>query len=69
MGHSGASVRAINKLWQLFDEYKIEVEESLLSQSSKTDYIMFAEQFVRWIDGDFIPGGHLENREINSKGS
>ena len=70
MGHSEANGRKfINRLWELLDDYQREVEDSLLSQSSKTDYIMFAEQFVRWVDGDFIPGGQLENRETNSTGS
>jgi len=52
-------LRSIARLWDLFDEYKAEVENSPLSASSKNDYVLFAEQFVRWIDGDFIPGGTL----------
>jgi hypothetical protein len=52
-------LRSIARLWALLDEYKAEVENSPLSESSKTDYVAFAEQFVRWIDGDFIPGGTL----------
>ena len=54
------SVRSLSKLWNLFDEYVEEVNSSALATSSKTDYIMFAEQFVRWIDGDFKPGGNVK---------
>lgn len=52
-------VRSKNKLWLLFDAYCREVDASFLAESSKTDYKMFAEQFMRWIEGEFTPGGTL----------
>ena len=55
-----ATVRSRNKIWNLFDQYCWEVHNSKLADSSKVDYIMFAEMFVRWIDGDFQPGGTLK---------
>lgn len=54
------SVRSLSKVWELFDEYVEVVNSSALAPSSKTDYIMFAEQFVRWIDGNFEPGGMVK---------
>lgn len=54
-----ASNRLISALYDLLDEYIEEVEASNLSPSSKTDYAMFASQFVRWIDHDFVPGGQV----------
>lgn len=56
-----ASARSISKIWILFTEYERVVNDSKLSPSSKVDYIMFAAQFIRWIDGDFIPGGTLRD--------
>lgn len=47
-------------MWSLFEEYAEEVDSSLLSPSSKKDYKMFAEFFMRWLDGDFTPGGSLD---------
>ena len=52
-----ASARSRSRMWELFDEYVAEVEASLLTKTSKHDYIMFAEFFMRWVDGDFTPGG------------
>jgi hypothetical protein len=55
------SVRSLNRMWQLFDQYEAEVNASLLSPSSKADYLLFASFFMRWIDGDFTPGGTLSD--------
>jgi hypothetical protein len=59
MSTSEQKIRSMSKIWNLFDEYAEEVNTSLLSDSSKKDYLMFAEMFVRWLDGDFVPGGTL----------
>jgi len=48
--------RSVSKLYILLDAYMAEVNASALSDSSKRDYNMFAEMFVRWVDGDFEPG-------------
>jgi hypothetical protein len=53
------SSRLIDKIYELLTEYATEVNASNLSPSSKTDYVLFADQFVRWIDNDFTPGGTL----------
>ena len=53
---SDISTRTWNKMWLLFDEYAAEVNASELTESSKRDYISFAEMFVRWVGGDFTPG-------------
>ena len=53
-------LRSINRLYELLDEYIRAVNESPLSDSSKKDYISFAEMFVRWADNDFTPGGQLK---------
>ena len=54
------SNRYANKLFVLLDMYSAEVNASPLSDASKKDYIMFAEQFVRWVDGSFTPGANVK---------
>jgi hypothetical protein len=53
-------LRSINRLYELLDEYVEHVEASPLSDSSKKDYISFAEMFVRWADNDFTPGAAVK---------
>jgi hypothetical protein len=55
------SVRSRNRMWQLFEAYEKEVNDSLLAPASKNDYIAFASFFMRWIDGEFIPGGTIHD--------
>ena len=40
--------------------YRFEVESSDLPESSKETYVLHAEQFVRWMAGDFRPGSALK---------
>lgn len=54
-------IRSRNKVWMLFEAYRAEVEASGLAPSSKNDYVMFAEMFVRWIEGEFVPGASLRD--------
>ena len=53
-------MKAVHRLNELLDEWIQEVEASPLTDSSKKDYIGFAAMFVRWIEGDFIPGSNLK---------
>ena len=53
-------VRNMRQLWEQFDEYVAEVNASALADTSKKDYIIFAEQFVRWIEGYFTPGANVK---------
>jgi len=52
--------RSLNKMWTLYELYCQEVDNSKLAESSKTDYKMFADFFLRWIEGEFTPGGALK---------
>jgi hypothetical protein len=51
----------------LFDRYAEQINRSALSQSSKTMYIDFADCFVRWTCGGFIPGELGTRRRRSSK--
>ena len=37
-------------------EYEEQVEKTDLKRSAKDTYIVHAQQFVRWLDGEFTPG-------------
>ena len=39
--------------------YETEVKASKLQSSAKKTYLLHAEHFVRWLEGDFTPGGSL----------
>lgn len=56
-----------NALWKHLDGYWEAIQASGLADSSKVDYYYFAEVFVRWVEGDFTPGGVKDG--IASRGS
>lgn len=39
------------------ESYRKEVAASDLAPNTKRTYLRHAETFVRWLDGDFEPGG------------
>ena len=39
--------------------YRFEVESSDMTYAAKETYLLHAEQFVRWMEGDFKPGNRL----------
>ena len=40
-------------------QYEAEVDSSRLQPTTKRTYKLHANSFVRWLRGDFIPGGTL----------
>lgn len=45
-----------------FRRYEEEVAAAGLRPVTVTTYIQYASQFVRWLKGDFVPGGTLPGR-------
>ena len=43
-------------------DYKAEVKNSSLSPTTKDTYVLHATNFVRWLNGDFQPGGGRSRR-------
>jgi hypothetical protein len=41
-------------------EYKDLVESSNLTPKTKRTYTLHSENFVRWLKGEFVPGGRKE---------
>ena len=51
------SVEAV--LREALELYKQEVNESELKPATRKTYLLHAENFVRWIEGNFTPGATL----------
>jgi len=49
----------IREVEKAFREYEREVEDSKLRLSTKNTYLLHARQFVKWLKGEFEPGGTL----------
>lgn len=48
------------ELEKLLEKYTKEVENSDLKENTKKTYLLHSRNFVRWIKGDFTPGGTLK---------
>lgn len=51
--------QALAEVKAALERFEIEVEESKLSEDSQQTYSSHARQFVRWLEGNFTPGGTL----------
>lgn len=49
----------IERVENALRQYEDEVDASKLSLNSKETYKLHANNFVRWMRGDFTPGGNL----------
>jgi hypothetical protein len=50
------SPASMSEVEDALKEYRASVESSDLSPSSKSTYIDMADNFVRWLSGEFVPG-------------
>ncbi len=50
---------ALAEVEAALERFEIEVERSKLSKDSQQTYSSHARQFVRWLEGNFTPGGTL----------
>lgn len=53
----------LNKLKDLMDQYTKEVSETELKDSAKRTYLLHSNNFVRWCNGEFIPGATLKKKK------
>jgi len=49
----------IRSAWQ---SYEVTVNGTPLMPKAKETYLRYAEMFVRWLEGDFVPGAKLPHR-------
>lgn len=45
---------------RLLETYMTEIESSELKPLAANIYLTHAKNFVRWIEGEFVPGGRLK---------
>lgn len=50
------SLISLQEVQEALDRYRSVVEQSELRPLSKQTYLLHADQFVRWLADDFIPG-------------
>ena len=48
---------ALQEVKVALEGYREAVEATLLANDTKRTYLRHAETFVRWLEGDFRPGG------------
>jgi hypothetical protein len=60
-GRSLPSTATLEEVLTFFDHYVKAVNASDLSVTSKTMYIDFADNFIRWLYGGFEPGSRGRN--------
>ena len=53
------SLQALAAVKVALEHYETEVKSSKLQPKSQRTYLLHARHFVRWIEGDFTPGGTL----------
>jgi len=54
---------ARTSLKTLLDQYWDELQKSQLADKSVEDYWYFAHCFVRWANGEFVPGGNVRESD------
>ena len=52
----------IEQVERALNQYKAEVDSASLQPTTKHTYKRHATTFVRWLRGDFKPGGHLRHQ-------
>ena len=50
---------ALREVEEALERYKVEVRESGVAPNTEKTYLPNAEQFVRWLKGEFQPGSQL----------
>jgi len=56
---------SFNEISRLLEMYMVEVEASALKPLAANMYRTHTKNFVRWIEGEFTPGGKLKKQISN----
>lgn len=55
---------SLTEISRLLDMYISEIQSSELKPLAANIYLTHAKNFVRWIEGEFVPGGRLEKNKV-----
>ena len=56
------SQKALDEVKVAFQRYTTEVNDTGMTDNSKETYLLYVDQFIRWINDDFEPGAKLRRR-------
>jgi|HubBroStandDraft_5_1064220.scaffolds.fasta_scaffold215933_2 hypothetical protein len=54
------STKTLQEVEEALREYERDVQASDMTPSTKHTYLLHSTNFVRWLKGDFVPGGRKE---------
>ena len=55
-------LNSFTEINRLLEKYVTEIESSELKPLAANIYLTHAKNFVRWIEGEFVPGGRLKKQ-------
>lgn len=58
-GKRQISEAALKEVAEAYDRYQNIVREAPLSPTTKSTYLLHSRNFLKWLDGDFVPGGRI----------
>lgn len=58
-GKRQISEAALKEVSEAYDRYQNIVREAPLSPTTKTTYLLHSHNFLKWLDGEFVPGGRI----------
>ena len=53
---------SLQEVREALERYKLEVEATRMTESTKRTYLLHAGNFVRWLSDDFNPGANARRR-------
>lgn len=56
------SPELLKQLNELLDTYTQDVKSAGLEPSTEKTYLLHADHFVRWCNGEFVPGARLKEK-------
>ena len=56
---AGINPRALAEVKVALERYEIQVKAYKLQPNSQNTYLLHARNFIRWLEGNFTPGGTL----------
>ncbi len=58
-GKRQISEAALKEVSEAYNRYQSIVQEAPLSPTTKSTYLLHSHNFLKWLDGDFVPGGRI----------
>ncbi len=56
------SLLSLQEVQEALERYRLEVEATPMTTSTKKTYLLHAENFIRWLSDEFNPGANARRR-------